>query len=257
MKPTKEFIQKIARNAGKIVMRHYGNANVLRTKSDKKQIVTKADLESEAYIIKTIKKTFPNHGFIAEESGKENNEKNGIWIIDPIDGTSNFSQNIPLFAIIIGFAWKGEITHSCHYFPKLNELYYAQKGEGAFLNNKKIRCSQHETVSDSAGLAPGYISKQVYGNVLKLAQSQKDRSLAFSSYVCSAAEFAFTANGRKDWYITKNFSAWDIGPGTLLCEEAGCKVEFLDGNTYDLNKKGILLLSNKTLHKKLKTIIQN
>lgn len=255
MKPDKEFIQKIARNAGKIVMKHYGKASVSHTKSDEKQIVTKADLESEEYIIKTIKQKYPSHGFIAEESGEEHKDKDGVWIIDPIDGTTNFSQNLPLFAVIIGFAWKGEITHSCHYFPKLNELYYAEKGKGAFLNGKKIKCSDKASVDNSSGLVPGYASKKVHEHLRKIISSQDDKSIQLSIYICASAEFSFLANGRKDWYMTFNYSAWDIGPGTLLCAEAGCKVEFLDGSKYRLDKKGLLLIANPTLHTKIKNII--
>jgi myo-inositol-1(or 4)-monophosphatase len=231
-------------------------------------IVTSADKESERLIIREIKKNFKDAAFLAEES-TENPEKidksyansKYIWIIDPIDGTTNFVHNIPIYGISIAvFETKaakssknynylaGELIAGVVYIPKLNELFYAEKGKGAYLNNKKIHVSNTKKLEKSL-LVTGFprIKKQLFAphfNKL-LTKSGAIRQLGAAS-----VNLCYVADGRIDAYWEYGLKPWDIAAGVLIIEEAGGKVTDTNGNLLDLFGKD-MLASNKKIHKEL------
>ncbi len=248
MKPTKEFITKITREAGDKILSHFGKISVKYTKKHEGDVVTQADLDSEKILVNAIKKEYPNHGIISEESQDYNIDSEYVWVIDPLDGTRNFSTNTPFFGVIVGVMKDKEMIMSCIYLPYMKELYYAEKGKGAYLNDEKIICSEKEKINSSYGIVNTSRNIEL---IDKLRKEYAEEGMWTNIIICGALVFSYVASGRRDWNITKNNSIWDIAPCVLLCEEAGCKVTFVDGSKFDPFKKGNLIIANEKIHEQI------
>ncbi len=251
MRPTKEFITRITKEAGKNILTHFGKISVKYTKKNEGDVVTQADLDSEKILVNAIKKEYPGQGIISEESEDYNTDSEYVWVIDPLDGTRNFSTNTPFFGVIVGVMKNKEMIMSCIYLPYMDEIYYAEKGKGAYLNDQKIRCSEKEKINSSYGIVN--TSKNI-DLIDKLKRKYADQGMWTTIIICGALTFSYVSSGRRDWQITKNSSLWDIAPGVLLCEEAGCKVTFTDGSKFDPFKKGNLIIANKNIHEQILNI---
>ena len=150
------FAIKIAKEAGKIQMSYFGDYGKLSKKSTNIDLVTKADIESEDFIIKKIQETFPEHSILSEERGELLSDSEYLWVIDPLDGTTNFTHNLPIFAVSIGLVKKGvEVICGVVHNPAADKCFYAEKNKGAYLNKNKIKVSSSRTLSDSL-LATGF-----------------------------------------------------------------------------------------------------
>ena len=248
MKPTKEFITKITREAGDKILSHFGKISVKYTKKHEGDVVTQADLDSEKILVNAIKKEYPNHGIISEESQDYNIDSEYVWVIDPLDGTRNFSTNTPFFGVIVGVMKDKEMIMSCIYLPYMKELYYAEKGKGAYLNDEKIICSEKEKINSSYGIVNTSRNIEL---IDKLRKEYAEEGMWTNIIICGALVFSYVASGRRDWNITKNNSIWDIAPCVLLCEEAGCKVTFTDGSKFEPFKKGNLIIANEKIHEQI------
>ena len=147
-----KFIQKITKAAGKAVLKRFGKDGVEYSKSeDAYNVVTKADLLSERIIISAILNKYPKHSILSEEEGEINAGADYRWIIDPIDGTMNFAASIPLFGVMICLAYKNRVVLSAIYLPVTDELFFAEAGRGAYLNGKRIHCSDTRELDSSRG----------------------------------------------------------------------------------------------------------
>jgi myo-inositol-1(or 4)-monophosphatase len=146
------FIKQLAKTGGEIVGKKFGKIGVKYTKKDAKDVVTEADLAANKVITNAIKKKYPNHSIISEETGEEMTGSDYCWIIDPLDGTLNFATNVPLFGTMIGLAYKGEMILSAIYFPCTKEMLFAKRGKGAFLNGKRVHCSAQKKWNQSYGI---------------------------------------------------------------------------------------------------------
>ena len=207
---------KASEKASKILIRDFGEIENLQvSKKGPKDFVTNSDLKAEKIIIEELKKARPNFSFISEENGIENNkDKNNTWIIDPIDGTINFLHGIPHFAISIALKSKNEIVSGLIYDPIKDEMFFAEKDNGAFFNNHRIRVSKKNEFNDC-----------LFGTGGKI---KNEPNLPYRKSGCAALDMAYVACGRYDGYFQHGLNLWDIAAGIILIEEAGGVVNKID-----------------------------
>ena len=237
-----EIAKKAAIEAGKILMSHYGNVSETCKNSnyDAASILTKADTESEKKIIEIISKNFPDHNIHAEESGDNHNGSEYTWAIDPLDGTSNFSRNIPLFGISIGLLKNDKVVLGVLYFPVLNLLVSAEKGKGTFANDKKIRVSDRN-IEQSLYYAGGLFRGSSQTEEAMVGKVGLVKTIDASSY-----EFAQIAMGDAELYVLANV-LHDVAAGVIIISEAGGKVTDYLGADWTPDSEGIVA-SNGKIH---------
>ncbi len=199
---------KASEKASKILIRDFGELEKLQvSKKGPKDFVTNADIKVEKIIIEELKKARPNYSIISEENGIEKNkDKSNTWIIDPIDGTINFLHGIPHFAISIALQFNNEIISGLIFDPIKNELFFAEKNNGAFFNNKRIRVSKKNKINECL-FATGKIKNAP--------------DLIYRRSGCAALDMAYVASGRYDGYFQNNLNLWDIAAGIIIIKEAG------------------------------------
>jgi myo-inositol-1(or 4)-monophosphatase len=247
-----QFIKNITRQAGNLVHRQFGKVGVKYTKSNSLDVVTQADLDSNSFLVKAIKKRFPTHGIVSEEMPAVNQKSPKFWIIDPLDGTMNFSKKIPLYAVLVAYVEKGKIQAACVSLPESNEIYFASKGGGAFLNGKRIFCSRKTELEDSLGCCGS--SQKSAAQKLKfeteLLRQTKNHLPWISTYASIGLSGVYTAGGRKDWYVSFKGYVWDFAAPVLIMQEAGVKVTNFEGKPWQLSDSR-LVAANPLLHKQL------
>ena len=207
---------KAAEKASKILIRDFGEIEKLQvSKKGPTDFVTNSDLKAEKIIIEELKKARPHYSIISEENGIENNkDKNNTWIIDPIDGTINFLHGIPHFAISIALKSNEEIISGIIFDPIKNEMFYAEKNNGSYFNNHRVRVSQKNEVSDCLFVTGGKI--------------YTEPDLPYRKTGCAALDMAYVASGRYDGYFQQNLNLWDIAAGIILVKEAGGVLSEID-----------------------------
>ena len=200
---------KASEKASKILIRDFGEIENLQvSKKGPADFVTNSDLKVEKIIIAELKKARPNYSVISEENGIEDNkDKENVWIIDPIDGTINFLHGVPHFAISIALKSNNEIVSGLIFDPIKNEIFYAEKNNGAFFNNHRIRVSKKNDVDDCLFATGGKVEKEI--------------DLIYRKSGCAALDMAYVASGRFDGYFQNNLNLWDIAAGIILVNEAG------------------------------------
>jgi myo-inositol-1(or 4)-monophosphatase len=216
------------------------------------EILTKADLMSEKIIITEIRKNFPKHRILSEEKGKIDSRSDYLWVIDPLDGTTNFSMHNPLWSVSIGVAFRGRIVLGIIYAPFLDELYIAEKGNGASRNGKKISVSKH-TKKSLHTFCHGRNEKDVK-RALKYYRKQKLNELDCRQLGSAALELAYVASGRIESIMIPGASSWDVAAGVLLVREAGGKVTDFQGREWRLTSKD-MLASNGRVHQSVLKVI--
>ena len=246
--------KEAAFSAGKLLMNSYGKLkkSQISTKS-KNDFVTDIDKKSERLIISMIKKRFPDHSIQAEESGIDSGA-NALWIIDPLDGTSNYIHQFPLFSISIGVMEEGHLMTGVIYDPIHRELFCAEKGKGATLNGARIRVSKIGRLADSL-MATG-IPFRARDRFHQYMNSFKKISLASSGMRrggSAALDLAYVACGRFEGFWEINLSPWDVAAGALLIQEAGGKISDVWGRA-DFLKNGDILASNGLIHRELRSV---
>ena len=232
---------KAAEKASKSIIRDFGEVEKLQvSKKGPHDFVTKTDKHVEKILIEELSKTKKNYSYITEETGIiKNKDKENIWIIDPIDGTTNFLHGIPHFAICIAHQCKGEILSGLIFDPIKDEMYYAEKNKGAFLNNQRIRVSKKNSLEECL------FSSNHEG------VKYSDLNMRYSG--CAALDLAYVAAGRLDGFFQNKINLWDIAAGDILVKEAGGIVN--DINKFDINKIDIKASSeviNSEMLQKLK-----
>ena len=212
----------------------------------KHEILTKYDLWSEKIIIKKIKESFPDHQILSEEQGDNNKKSDYLWIIDPIDGTTNFSIHNPLWSISIGVVYKNKCILGVILAPMLNELYVAEKGKGAFLNGKKITIPKKKKDKIINTFCHSN-KKSDIEKAIKYYSHQKLNNLDCRQMGSAAIELAYIAVGRVDSIVIPGANSWDVTAGALLVEEAGGKVSDFYNKKWSL-KSSDIIASNKKIH---------
>ena len=233
---------KASEKASKILIRDFGEIEKLQvSKKGPLDFVTNSDIKTEKIIIDELKKARPNYSIISEENGIENNkDKNNTWIIDPIDGTINFLHGIPHFAISIALKSYDEIVSGLIFDPIKNEIFFAEKNNGSYFNNHRIKVSKKNNLNDCL-FATG-------------AKIKHEPDLLLRKSGCAALDMAYVASGRYDGYFQDNLNLWDIAAGIILIKEAGGIINEIDlskdkniriiASSADINSKLIKKLNN-------------
>ncbi len=231
----------------------------INSKEGKHNLVTEYDIASEKQIIYHIKSVFPDHTFLAEESGYTGtNEKEDTvkWIIDPLDGTVNFAHGIPFFSVSIAAEFKKEIILGVIYQPMTQELFVAEKNKGAFLNGNRIEVSAVNDLENSI-LATGFpynLSEnplhciESFTNILKLGIPVRRLGVA-------SLDLAYVASSRFDGFFEVSLGPWDCAAGIILIEEAKGKVSHWNGDPFDFSSYKPILVSNGKIHEQLSSIL--
>lgn len=243
------------KEAAKIQLEYMNKELDIETKASEFDLVTQADTIAEAKIIEVISKEFPSHSFLAEESGSEIKDSDYLWIIDPIDGTVNYAHRFPQFCCSIGLYCKGEAVIGVVYDPCRKELFHAIKGQGAFLNNKKMQVSKIETLR-KALLATGFpaLKDELLQKNLEYFKAFLGKCQAIRRPGSAALDLCYVACGRLDGFWELGLSPWDTAAGALMITEAGGFITNLDNDYFDLNIKG-LIATNGLLHSQIKDVI--
>ena len=238
--PNLNVMIKASEKASKILIRDFGEIEKLQvSKKGPSDFVTNSDLKTEKIIIEELKKAKPNFSIISEENGIEDNkDKNNTWIIDPIDGTVNFLHGVPHFAISLALKSNDEIVSGLIFDPIKNEMFYAEKDNGAFFNNHRVRVSKKNQINDCLFVTGGKMKNEL--------------DLPYRKSGCAALDMAYVAAGRYDGYFQNNLNIWDIAAGIILIKEAGGIINDIDLTVYE-NIKVIASSPdiNDKLHKKL------
>lgn len=239
-----------ARAAGQILKARLGNISSLDYKSAF-NIVTDVDKASEKEVIRIISEAFPGDEILGEESGAHKTGSTRRWLIDPLDGTTNYTHTYPFFCVSIGFEDKGEMLCGVVFNPTTNEMFWAEKDKGAYLNEQKLACSKVDSLSQSL-LATGFPpdSKNAKHNNLDEFARLTHLSHGVRRDGAAALDLCFVASGRLDGFWEYNLAPWDLAAGTLIVREAGGTVTAPEGNTFDMNK-GHVLASNGLIHTEL------
>lgn len=247
-----EFIKDTIKQAGKSLLQRFGKLSVKYTKSGITDVVTEADLVANKIIINAIKKKYPDHGIISEETGNYQLDARYIWVIDPLDGTRNFVYRSQRFYTMIGLTENWQVKMSAVYHPPSNEMFFAEQGKGAYLNNKKIQCSQLKRFEGSWGSQDILISQKNIKLINKILRSNKN---SFMSAVLSTdVNSVDVATGRRDWYFSKGAGVWDYAAPSLIMKEAGLEVTNFAGKDWSL-KDNEIVAANKYLHPKLLSLL--
>ncbi|MBT4722821.1 inositol monophosphatase, partial [Candidatus Falkowbacteria bacterium] len=219
-----QLAKSTSKQAGKELKRLFYSRQFTTQLKSKHEIVTTADKLAEKIIISGINEQFPDHAILAEESGRNKKKSDYLWIIDPLDGTTNFFMHNPLFSVSIGLAYKNEVVMGVVYIPILDELYYAEKGKGAFVDGKRIKVSKTSDIKDTFltfchgnKLTALNSAINFYGKLKKTARD-------FRQLGSAAIECAYVARGITDAIVIPGVKSWDVAAGTILVREAGGKV---------------------------------
>jgi len=233
---------KASEKASKILIRDFGEVEKLQvSKKGPADFVTNSDLKVEKIIIEELKKARPNYSFISEENGVENNkDRNNTWIIDPIDGTINFLHGVPHFAISIALRSKDEIVSGLIFDPIKNETFFAEKNNGAFFNNHRIRVSKKNQMDDCLFATGGQIDNKI--------------DFPYRKTGSAALDMAYVACGRYDGYFQQNLNLWDIAAGIILIKESGGIINEINLNNYNNIK---VIASSVDINEKLQGKLDN
>jgi myo-inositol-1(or 4)-monophosphatase len=251
----KNFIINLAKKAGREIQHNFNHDRIVKVKA-KSQIVTRADLISEKIIIPALRKKFPSHGILSEESGLVKKNSDYLWAVDPLDGTTNYFIGSPIFAVQIALFYKNNPILAVAYAPAMNELYLAQKNKGTFLNNKKIRVSKNNTLTSSFLTFCHGSTKPAIKRAVKIYNKIKFNSLDSRQLGSAAIELGFVAAGRTECIIIPGANVYDVGPGALFVREAGGQVTDFFGRLWNLNSKD-MVASNGRIHGQLIKFLKN
>jgi len=255
MQPLLNIAVDAARRAGKIITQHYEQLDSSKV-SEKglRDLVTTVDKAAERKIIETIQKAYPDHSILAEESG-EHPGNEFTWIIDPLDGTMNYVHGFPQFAVSIGLKIKDHIDHAVIYDPLSQDLYTASRGDGAQLNNRRIRVSQQDNLRNSLiGCYSDYYTKELKKVHLNVTNKISDKGADTRKNGSAALNLAYVASGRLDGFWESGLKAWDRAAGILLVREAGGFVTDYDGENGCFSKENIIAGTRRIHEELLKTI---
>ncbi len=256
MHPMLNVAVKAARLAGKIITRAADNLDVLTVRHKSlNDLVSEVDRAAEDVIIETIKKTYPDHSILAEESGASGTSEYQ-WIIDPLDGTTNFLHGFPQYAVSIGMLLKGVPTHGVIYDPTRNDLYTASRGTGAFLNDRRLRVSKRDKLID--GLISTGFPFRMFDYVDAYSAMLKDmmqKCAGVRRPGAASLDLAAVAAGRFDGFWEVGLAPWDMAAGVLMITEAGGLVGDFEGNETFM-ERGQIVAANPKIFSQIVQLLQ-
>jgi myo-inositol-1(or 4)-monophosphatase len=245
--PLKELLENLSQAAGEFLLDHFGkDRRLIGLRSSAKEAVTTYDKRADELIVQGIKKAYPDHSLLTEESGLLKGDPDWLWIVDSLDGTGNFANSNPLFSVCIAVMHQRELVLGAIYAPAINEFYLAEKGRGAYFNQRRIHVSENSLLGQSYllyceggekdRLRTGEMLSRVYPKAIDI------RKLG-----SAGLETAWVAAGKGEAYFTTNIEPWDVAPGVLLVQEAGGEVTDFEGNQWRVERSD-LLFSNGQVH---------
>jgi myo-inositol-1(or 4)-monophosphatase len=242
-------------NGARVLRNHFGRTSQI----DKKgvfDLVTEADTESEKQIMETIRKAFPDHAILAEESGANKGTDEYQWLIDPLDGTTNYVHQLPFFTIAIALAVRGNIELGLILNPMDGELYAAIAGKGATLNGKSIKVSSTASVSDSL-LVTGfpYDFNEIAEPAMKRFSDCQQASQGVRRLGSAALDMCYLACGRFDGFWEQNLKPWDKAAGAVIAAEAGAVITNFSNQPFSINQKEILI-TNGRIHEEMLSLLK-
>ena len=250
--------EKAVREAGANARDNFFRQHTIEMKTPR-DVVTEVDVQNEKAIIAAIRNEFPGHAIVGEESGtlttREREGKEYTWFVDPLDGTTNYSVQNPFFDISVGIARDGEPVMAFVYAPMIDEMFFAEKGKGAFLNGKRIRVSGEGDIGKSLLVYCHNNNEQDIARAVKAFSLLKPKAKDFSRMRAGALELAFVGAGRLGAYLSTGTHSWDVAAGSLIVREAGGRVTDFSGNDWSLGSRDILA-SNGAVHEKLVEILR-
>lgn len=257
MSELKEVLMRAVHEAGRVIKENFNGQFRIESKDRINDLVTEVDKLSEKTIIEIIKKTYPGHSIISEEMGEDIQESDYQWIIDPIDGTVNFAHGIPICCVSIALKVKDDLMLGAVYNPMMNELFFAEKGKGAFLNDEPIKVSS-KTDFRKACLVTGFPYKWPNNaeHPIKVFERFVLEGLPVRRLGSAAIDLCWVAAGRFDGFWEYNLSSWDVAAGYLIVQEAGGRITNFDGDPYSVFDRETLATNNK-IHDEMLALIRN
>jgi len=250
-----DFIESLAKQAGNVLLSHFQeDPQLLKLRSSVKEAMTRYDKMVDELIIQEIRRQYPDHSLLTEESGLLKGDPDWLWIVDSLDGTGNFADSNHLFSVCLAVMHKGELLSGAIYAPAINELYLAEKGNGAYLNQRRIHVSETSHLGQSYlfyceggerdRTRTGALFSRVYPKVTDL------RKLG-----SAGLETAWVAAAKGEAYFTTRIEPWDVAPGVLLVQEAGGKVTDFNGKPWQPETSD-LVFSNGSVHTAIISLLQ-
>jgi len=249
------FAEEIAQGAGGILREYYGRRHEIRFKGEI-NLVTDVDRRSEAYLMDRVRKAFPDHGILSEESREIVASSDYRWIIDPLDGTTNYAHDYPCFCVSVALERGGDLLAGAVFDPMLGESYTAGAGTGAFRNGQRI------SVSETGELRRSLLATGFAYDVRSAADNNFDyfREFVFAGQAIrrdgsAALDLCYLACGRFDGFWELHLKPWDTAAGVLILREAGGRATLLDGSPYDIHRPEILA-SNGKIHEQMRKVVE-
>ncbi len=255
--PQINLIIRACTKASRFLIRDFGEIENLQVSTKGPgDFVSSADKRTEKILVEELQKAHPDYGIITEETGiinKSNTENK--WVIDPIDGTMNFLNGIPQFAISVGYEEKGEIICGVIFNPIMNEMFIAEKGNGAYLNNSRIRVSKKKKLKDALLVTGGpkgasKIKNKIFSEYVNVSNNVSN----VRKFGSAALDMAYVASGRFDGYWQRELNYWDVAAGIIIIKEAGGFVDFFEEDK-NLPLKKNILATNSHIHGELQDLI--
>jgi myo-inositol-1(or 4)-monophosphatase len=245
--------RKAALEAGKILMKYYGKIGAEK-KADG-TLVTRADRESEKRIKWILSKQFPDYSFLGEETGRDDRKSEYTWIVDPLDGTTNYSIRNPFFNVSIALVKRNEPVLGVVYCPFQHEMFTAVKGRGAYLNGRKIQVSRQSDIRKSSlAFCHAWGNQETTDRVTSIFHGFKSVISTFRQMGATALELAYVAAGRIDGFIHVELKPWDVAAGVVIVREAGGKVTDFSGAEYNMDSRELAATNGRVHASVLRTI---
>ena len=250
-----EIAKKAALTAGKFIKSRFLTLKPEEVfKKSKHDLVTSVDKGAEKIILDAISQTFPDHAILSEEAGRKEAKSDYLWVIDPLDGTTNFFLGNPLFTISIALFYKKEVVLSVIHVPITDQTFSSQKNKGAYLNKTKLSVSQKNKL-EGAYLAYCFPpKKQGMKTIAKIFPKLVKKASLMRQFGSASWEICQVASGKLDGFFLPHVSPWDVAGGALLVKEAGGKVTNFQGKPWTLEDKSFVATNGKVHHKLLKTL---
>jgi len=248
-----ETATDIAREAGALLANYFERRIPFELKGDF-DLVTEADRASEKLVVERLRSHFPQHGIVAEEGGGHQSSSDYCWYVDPLDGTTNFAHSFPMFNVTLGLECAGEMVAGVIYDPIRREMFTAERGAGAYLNNHRMRVSSCKRLEDSLA-STGFPSRKRHLNVnIHFYHQMAMASHGVRRTGSAALDLAYVACGRLDAFWEFGLKPWDMAAGTLIVREAGGSVSEMRGGPHSVSRSQDLLADNGIIHESVVTL---